>query len=152
MKHDHSETLTRVFTEVLEQLAFMFVEPADIGEAPAPPDPVSANMSFRGPCAGTVTMAVPREMAPVLAANVLGLDPEDEMGAQAARDALKELLNVTCGNLLTAIVGDEPIFDLTVPEVDDTTAEAWAELAERPGTVYCLVEDFPVLLNLDIEE
>ncbi len=152
MNPDHSETLTRVFTEVLEQLAFMFVEPADADDAPAPPDPVSARMSFRGPCAGTVTLAVPREMAPVLAANVLGLDPDDDLGVQAARDALKELLNVTCGNLLTAIAGDEPIFDLTVPEVADTTTEAWAELAARPGTVYCLADDFPVLLSLEIAE
>ncbi len=152
MNPDHSETLTRVFTEVLEQLAFMFVEPPDSDFAPAPPDPVSANMSFRGPFSGIVTLAVPREMAPVLAANVLGLDPGDELGLQAARDALKELLNVICGNVLTAIAGDEPVFDLTVPDVEDFTAEAWDELADRPGTVYCIADEFPVLLNLEIRE
>lgn len=154
MNPDHSETLTRVFTEVLEQLAFMFVElpDSDSDVAPAPPDPVSANMSFRGPFSGTVILAVPREMAPVLAANVLGLDPDDELGLQAARDALKELLNVICGNVLTAIAGDEPVFDLTVPEVEDYSDEAWDELAARPGTVYCIADEFPVLLNLEIRE
>ncbi len=150
MNPEHNEMLIRVFTEVLEQLAFMFVEPPDSDETPAPSDPVYTTMSFRGPCSGTVTLAVPREMAPVLAANVLGLNPEDELGALAASDALKELLNVTCGNVLTAIAGDEPVFDLTVPEVEDCTAEAWAELAARPGTVHCLADDFPVLLNLEI--
>jgi CheY-specific phosphatase CheX len=149
---DHSETLARVFTEVLEQLAFMFVETPDTTETPESENLVSTTMAFRGPCSGTVTLAVTREMAPALAANVLGLDPDDDLTTQASYDALKELLNVTCGNVLTAIAGDEPVFDLTVPEVAECTAEAWTELAERPGTIYCLVDDFPVLLHLEIQE
>lgn len=152
MNPDHSDTLTRVFTEVLEQLAFMFVETPETTETPVSVNLVSTSMTFRGPCSGTVTLVAPREMAPVLAANVLGLDPGEDLGTQAAYDALKELLNVTCGNVLTAIAGDEPVFDLTVPQVAECSPDAWTELAEQPGTIHCLVEDFPVLLHLEIEE
>lgn len=152
MNPDHAETLTRVFTEVLEQLAFMFVETPDTTETPESEHLVATSMAFRGPCSGKVTLAAPREMAPVLAANVLGLDPGEDLGIQASYDALKELLNVTCGNVLTAIAGDEPVFDLTVPEVMEFSSDAWTDLAEQPGTIYCLVDDFPVLLQLEIQE
>lgn len=148
MQDDYTEELARVFTEVLEQLAFMFVDnPDNDGPDEAPPL-AAATMRFRGPFAGQLALVVPRDMAPVLAANVLGLDLEDVLIAQAPYDALKELLNVTCGNLLTAIAGDEPVFDLTVPEIEELPAEAWDKLQKRPNTIYRVVEDFPVLLHL----
>lgn len=148
MQDDYTEELARVFNEVLEQLAFMFVDDPD-GDGPDEPLPLAvATMQFNGPRSGTLSLAVPRDMAPALAANVLGLDLEDGLIAQAPYDALKELLNVTCGNLLTTIAGDEPVFDLTVPEIEELPADAWDELHARPNTVYCVVEDFHVLLHL----
>lgn len=151
MSPDHSKELAQVFTDVLEQLAFMFVDDAD-GDGPADPLELAvATMAFRGPFSGQLSLVVPRAMAPILAANVLGLDLEDGMIAQAPYDALKELLNVTCGNVLTAIAGDEPVFDLTVPEIEERPAEDWDELRERPNTIHRVVEDFSVLLSLVIE-
>jgi len=145
---DHGATLQRVFAEVLEQLAFMFADPAEDEFQPAADGLVRASMSFRGPFGGGLTLTVPREMAPLLAANVLGLEPDDELVLQAPYDALKELLNVTCGNLLTAIAGDEPVFDLTVPEISELPPGTPWEDSNSPNTTACLVDDHPAVLRL----
>jgi len=145
-----NSTLIAVFTDVLEQLAFMFAEPPE-NETPhlAAGGIVQATMGFKGPFDGTLDLVVPRAMCEELAANVLGLEPDDEMVTHAPFDALKELLNVTCGNLLTALAGEEPIFDLTIPEVALLGDSAWPALRERPETVYYLVDRYPVLLHLE---
>jgi CheY-specific phosphatase CheX len=152
MSDDRKAVLTQVFTEVLEQLAFMFAEPPedsspDLGENGI----VQASMGFHGPFNGEIDLVVPRGMCEELAANVLGLDPEDEMVVRAPFDALKELLNVTCGNVLTTLAGDVPIFDLTIPEIKELDVEEWEPLEQRPGSVYYVVDDFPILLYLQTE-
>ena len=93
-------------------------------------------------------MTVPVEMCPEIAANVLGVDLDDPDVVVKPLDALKELLNVTCGHVLTALAGDEPVFDLTVPEVTEIDAVAWKKLADAPYTVAFLVDESPVLLQL----
>lgn len=149
MGNDYTGELTRIFSDVLEQFAFMFADPPE-SESPAlGEDLIVASMTFRGPFQGALTLAAPRSMGPVLAANVLGLDPDDELVSRAPFDALKELLNVTCGNVLTAIAGEEPVFDLTVPEIEERPAGDWGSLHAADNTIYYLVDDFPVLLHLE---
>jgi len=153
MDTDHGQVLRTVFAEISESLAFMFVEePED--ETSADPDTndlVLAFMGFSGPFSGKLVIAVPASLCPEIAANVLGLDPDDELVQAKPYDALKELLNVTCGNVLTAIAGEEPIFDLTPPEVKKMDLTAWQALRNMPGTQQHLVEDRPVLLQLSID-
>jgi CheY-specific phosphatase CheX len=83
---------------------------------------------------------------------MLGVGPEDERVMDRARDALKEVLNVTCGGILTHIAGDQPVFDLTVPEVDEVDGEAWRTLAGDAGTAAFMVDDYPALLKLQLND
>jgi CheY-specific phosphatase CheX len=117
-------------------------------------------MGFDGPFKGSLALAVPEPFGGQVAANVLGLDmddPKTENGTvcqtetNCAVDALKELLNVTCGNLLTAIAGDEPVFDLTVPEVTLLSEDEWRATPGLPDAVGFLVEDWPVFLRLTLQ-
>ena len=150
MGEEQKDVLVHVFAEILEQLAFMFAEPPE-GEV-SPPTSAAlarASMGFKGPFEGKMEIVVPRDMCEELAANVLGLEPDDEMVQRAPFDALKELLNVTCGNVLTTIAGDEPVFDLTIPEVEELDPSTWPDMLARPGTVCYLVEDYAVLLHLE---
>ena len=150
---EHQETLNDVFCDVCERLAFMFGELALDDEFPdVDSECAMASMNFTGPLKGRLTLAVPTEICPEIAANVLGLDPDDELVAQSADDALRELLNVTCGNLLTALAGEEPVFDLSVPKVSQISTDTWNTLRSAPGTAAFLVDDSPVLLNLLLEE
>lgn len=147
---EEMDTLRQVFAEVAENLAFMFAEVPEEDEFPeAEPPCMLAQMSFLGPFNGKLYIAVPQHMCPEIAANVLGLDPDDELVVKQPTDALKELLNVTCGNLLTTMAGEDPIFDLTPPEVVVLDKKGWDDFAAAPGTVRFIVDENPVLLRME---
>ncbi len=153
MLSDNQATLNQVFTSVLEQLAFMFAETTEESEPEIDgAGIVQTRMGFRGPYHGHMELIVPRNMCEELAANVLGLEPDDEMVLRAPFDALKELLNVTCGNVLTTLAGEEPIFDLSIPTVEQHEPDQWAVFRSREDTLFVLVDDFPVLLYLEYGE
>ena len=114
MSENLRETIIDSFTDVIEKMAFMFVEEAEDDEKEAD-GALKAEMQFSGAYGGSVIIAVSHETANELASNVLGVDPDDENIEELRNDALRELLNVTCGNLLTAHYGEEPVFDLSVP-------------------------------------
>ena len=110
-ENELDKALYRVAEEVLASLAFML---------PVPPEETSqqgdeqrsrtwaASVGFTGDVSGSVVLAAWEEMLPQLAANMLGL-PEGgpEATPDQQQDALMELANVICGNLLTEIWGPE---------------------------------------------
>lgn len=150
--NDTTEVLGTVFCDVVEKMAFMFSDEFEEGASPAGVrDAIRAFMEFRGPIEGTIALAVAKDLCPEIAANSLGLEPDDEDAISKSDDALKELLNVICGNFLTRVSGDEPIFDLTVPQVEDLDPEQWDALAQREGTCSFLVEDYPALIRVDVD-
>jgi len=143
------EVLSAAFCGVAEKLAFMFGEPVekeDLGAAP--PEVVLASMTFSGHTDGGLVIAVPADMCAEIAANILGMEPDDEAVCARSIDALKEVLNVTCGHVLTALAGEQPLFDLSVPVVERTDAAGWRALLDRPTTAAFIVDDNPVLLEL----
>jgi CheY-specific phosphatase CheX len=144
-----AETVSRVFREVLERQAFMFAEPADRGcLASAREGFLAASIGFRGEADGRVTLALPKPLADEIACNVLGVDAGDPMVAKRSRDCFMELLNVTCGHILTALRGEEPIFDLSIPEAADVKAETVAAWADLAGSQLFTVDEEPVLIIL----
>lgn len=148
MKNEQREIVNRVFCDIIEQLAFMFGEPVDADELEAPaPKNILVRMEFKGASAGTLALAVPAHMCLELAANVLGLDSDDPDVMSKAIDALKELLNVSCGNLLTALAGEKPLFDLTVPTAAKLDGDGWNELLKAQDTMTFVVDDYSVLLQ-----
>lgn len=145
------KVLTEIFRSAAESFAYMFAEPYENVEAPpAPESGLMVKMSFQGALAGDLALLVPETLCPVIAANALGLEPEDEEAASGARDALKELLNVTCGQLLTTLAGEEPVIDLTVPEVSTLEGDCWEAYCAAPSSVLLLLEDEPILLQLTL--
>lgn len=150
MPNEHAETIRNVFCDVLEKMAFMFGELAEEDEMPPSVESaVEASMTFSGPFKGGLALAVPAKMCPELAANILGIDPDEEGAVEKAHDALKEVLNVICGNVLTEMAGVDPVFDLSVPEINELDAAAWKALQNDAATVAFLVDDYPTLLRLN---
>ena len=140
------EVLERVVAEVLERLAFMFAEPADREALTrAIPDALAASIQFSGERDGSMVLAVTNAQCAELAANVLGVEPQDDMVTQHRDDALAELLNVTCGHMLTEIAGTEPVFDMSVPVITALDGTAWDALLDAPDTACFLVDGKPVL-------
>ena len=145
--------MSEVFCDVLEKLAFMFGEPTpkeDLPETAA--KYIDVGMTFSGPMEGALALAVPEEMCKEIAANVLGMELEDELVRNQAIDALKEVLNVTCGHVLTSIAGDEPVFDLSVPVAREIEAVAWEEFLGDSETLAFIVDDCPAALRFSMEE
>jgi CheY-specific phosphatase CheX len=109
---------------VLETSAFMSAWPCAETEQPdqLPLPDIAASMTFRGHCRGRFTLRLSSALLPLLTENMLGEAEEAGAPGEKGRDALKELLNMICGNVLTAWQGDAPVFDLSPPEILDETA------------------------------
>ncbi len=149
MAIEYRDMIARVFIDVTEKMAYMFgdVVPADeLPDVPRDAGFVKVSMEFSGPSGGLLTLAVPEKMCSELAANVLGLDSNDERAEEAAHDALKEILNVTCGNFLTEMAGEESVFDLTVPEMTLIGKEVWRELLASEEAVTVIIDAFPSVI------
>ncbi len=147
------DKIGEVFCQVIEQMAFMFGEETDAESIDTPEGSIiQARMGFSGTPSGELAIDVPEEIAPLIAENLLGIDAEDEEAQQKGRDALKEILNVTCGNILTTLFGEGPIFELTVPEIIEIDEQTWTADLEAQETVKVIVEDIPCILKLSVNE
>ena len=150
MMSNSADVLTEVFVDVLEKVAFMFAElPEDDQEFDAPGDCVKVSMSFQGRACGNLSLTAPEPLCVSLAANVLGVDEDDDQAKEGGFDALKELLNVICGNLMTTLMGEDQAFDLSVPSIEHVGQVDWEELAKAPGAILFVVDDeSPMLVQL----
>jgi len=129
MNEQVKEILSRVAVETLEQLAYIFSFPEDGPGETDYDSAMAASVSFAGPFAGGLVMAVSPQVVFELAANMLGVDYE-ETTLDQQYDALKESMNVICGNLLPAIAGKQAVFDIGSPEII-TGGEAIKEATEK---------------------
>ena len=125
MSYPLDELLAGVAEEIFEELAFMLImfedEAVGIeGEAR------TASVAFAGAFQGRLVVSVSEQMLGELARNMLGLDEQADPSLDRQQDALKELANVICGNLLPGIAGSEAEFDVGSPSL---------EVSEFPGEV-----------------
>ena len=83
----------------------------------------------------------------ILAANLLGTDPMDDDAKSKANDAVKEFMNIVCGQFITASHGTEDVFDLTIPQIRELPEPP--DLAEDDGDriTTLLVEGHPLQLS-----
>lgn len=123
MQDQKTATLATIFSEILANLAFMFTD-EDPVDPPAGEVWLETTIAYSGPLAGSLRLWCTRDFSTRLAANLLGTDPDDPDTAQSARDAVKEFMNIVCGQFVTAAHGTEEVFSLTIPET--------VELPETP--------------------
>lgn len=75
---------------------------------------VAVAVSFNGPLSGRFVLRATSEILPGITENMLGTGGVFPLTVQ--RDALGELANVICGNLLPMIGGAEAVFVLSAPQ------------------------------------
>jgi CheY-specific phosphatase CheX len=142
------ELLEATLITVLEQFAFLFADLVEKDEIEVEESEFAmVSLSFTGDFSGQLVLATPSSSCVEIAANVLGTDPSNPKAQEDAQDAMQELANVCCGHILTAIAGDEPVFDLGVPSFGILSLEEWNSLYQDPETLVFIVEDFPLLLR-----
>lgn len=133
---NYDSILRDVAARTLEGLAMMFLVPPE--EAPARGTAVlCAGVAFSGPLQGRLALEACPGLVRSLAGNMLGLEDHQNPSQQQQGDALKELANVVCGNLLPELAGDREVFHLDAPEltalVPTEAADGQAEVAADAG-------------------
>ena len=152
MRNQVLESVSATFLEVVEQLTFMFGEPAPkAGVLDCDGEYVLAQLTFTGDVKGTLSLAVPSDCVPEIAANILGLEPEEMEASSMAPDSLGEMLNVICGHVIMAIAGKGADFRLGAPSVEPATPEFLASCVEDENWLGFLLEENMVLLGLVTE-
>ncbi len=117
MNKTASPTLPKIFSDILSNMAFIFIANADEEEAQSANYTLQTRIFYFGACKGVLQLRCDGRFAALLAGNLLGVDAADSSAEQKRLDALKELMNVVCGNLVTALYGTEALFDLSIPVV-----------------------------------
>jgi CheY-specific phosphatase CheX len=97
-----------------EDLALICPDLSLSDEQSVAPVDVAMSISFSGPLSGRFVLRASSEILPGIAENMLGADGVEVLSMQ--RDALGELANVMCGNLLPLIGGVRSVFVLSAPQ------------------------------------
>ena len=143
-------TVMESLSEALETMAFMMVmEPEE--ELPTPERSVHVWMSFFGPLSGGLELLGGEEFTRMVAANLMGIEPDDQEAQSKGVDAFKELLNTTCGVLLPRLAAspaDE--FDVTVPYSQSYDLAQWQSFVAQPDVMLVDVDRNPVAARLTL--
>jgi CheY-specific phosphatase CheX len=118
MSEPTPEMLTEVLSSVLEEAAFFMIEPEEV-PAQLDGEVFSATIDFEAVRGGQLRLTASRALARNLAANMLGIDPNDPEADEQGRNALGEILNVLGGAFVTRHFGTKVPFQLGLPSVAD---------------------------------
>jgi CheY-specific phosphatase CheX len=146
-----SEILTGVVADTLEKLAFLFAVPL---EGPAPEDTqalATVRVRFSGPLCGGMQLSLSQPVLAELAGNMLGADDGSALSADEQHDALRELINVICGNLLPLICGNSAEFNIQTPFIPAAGASANSEFGPANAVSNLAVESGICLVALQLE-
>jgi CheY-specific phosphatase CheX len=113
---EYDAPLAEVATRTLEEMCFFFAMPLLSDEQRDASADAAMTVRFRGPMSGQLVVRLCGGVLPMLASNMLG-DADGSPTMQ--RDALGEVANVICGNLLPIIGGasDEYVLESAQPTV-----------------------------------
>ena len=148
MTDQEQQLLIATVADVCERFAFMFVDAPMDATPEFDADLHRATLAFKGPRQGTLALVAPPDMAHELAGNVLGLMDPDEVTDEVAGQALAELLNIICGELVAELFGKQVVVELGVPEIDHVPAAEVARLTADVNTVRLMVDEESVFVTL----
>lgn len=146
LAHPHATPLARAAARTFEEMCFLFAD-ADVSAAQwAAPEDGAMSVAFHGPYGGEVIVRLHGGLLPALAANMLGCDDVPSLAMQ--HDALAEVTNVVCGNLLPELAGSAELFVLappslpvTPPSASSATAVAHLGLEQGRADIFLYLDD-----------
>lgn len=124
-----SRKLVEVTADTLEKLAFLFTFPAEDVPAMDEQNQEIVRVDFDGPFGGGMELSLPSSALTELAVNMLGAEDGETLSAAQQRDALKELVNVVCGNVLPVLAGHVAEFSLRPPYLVSGDSPMWEDPA-----------------------
>ncbi len=136
-----------VIGRILEEAAFIFTDELSPEDRPHV-DSWKADgvrLDFKGNPSGHLHMWASDGFAVYAASNMLGIDPDAEHAKEKGMDALKEILNMVVGNLITELYGESPVFDLGLP-TQLSIDHLKADMSDASG-IWLSAEENPVLFT-----
>ena len=150
MNADDKKLMIKVFSSIFEDFAFMFAEEASDLESSDVGECFRAKIEFKSKNKkGYLEVIAPKEFCDETAKNILGIDVE-ELPPSAGENALKELLNISCGYFLSERFGTDEVFDLSIPFTSPILQKEWNLLFNNVQHTTFLVDDSPVLAGFVI--
>lgn len=145
MNGEMRQAMEIVAVRILEDAAFLFVDRMPDGNKPDRDwPPAGAELRWAGPSRGLMRVWMDPDFLKVLAANMLGIEEDDEAAAKAGSDAMREVLNMVVGNSLTEAWGPGPVFHLEIPEsadpdllLPDMSEGFWIDADGHPVLFWC---------------
>lgn len=138
MSNITDQLLRQATASTFEELAFLFPEDeCSESQLEAPLD-ATVTVDFHGPMRGRLVLRVSSCLLPAIAANMLGEEESHKVPLQ--RDALGEMTNVVCGNLLPALAGADAVFRLDAPQWRTDAIDAREGDAPIATTVFGIEE------------
>lgn len=115
MVQELQSDLWKAGASTFEELGFLFVESHLTREQADAPITWRASVQFTGPVVGKLDVGFSSALADELAANMLGAPAP--IAGDLTRDALGEIANVVCGNLVPSLGRADDVFHLGPPTV-----------------------------------
>jgi len=146
------EKAEEVICRILSDSAFIFADPLENDDKPIIDEwrAQGVSLTFSGHCDGALSLWAEDDFLRGAAANMLGVDEDSEKATEKGLDALKEILNIIVGNLLTTVYGSDPVFDLGIPE--KLQRETMKETYNEENVLWFEAEGNRVLFILNFKE
>lgn len=142
---DKTTILYNTAARVFESTAFAFVDPPlPETEEALQGDCIAYHIPFEGAFAGAILMKMGAALPDILTSNMLATEPDDAETKDQSMEAMGELLNIICGNVLPLIAGPVEEFILFSPRA--ISEKYYQEFLDRKR------EENPVITNLIVEE
>lgn len=141
-----TRALAEALAESLMTMGFIDAFPTE-GAPGAPDDVVVIRVPFSGARRGALEVIASDALGLTLAANILGAPPEGPDARGRGRDALKELVNVTCGLFLSRLP-DPTKPAMGIPHVREASGARLEAAARRPDTAVLDAEGLPIAARI----
>jgi chemotaxis protein CheX len=112
-----SDVLLDATKEVFETMIFMEVEQSSEPVHRIEGDALLGSITFQGGIEGCLGICCDEACARTIAANMLGLDSEDEISKEDFADAIGEVANMVMGSVKTRLHGDVGDVAVSIPTV-----------------------------------
>ena len=137
-----SSSLLEAASSVLESTAYALIEPLDDSENKGDSSRLEtgALLRFSGTFSGVLVAMTSEKLAAALAADMVGLDDEFS-GLVDRNDAMKEILNIICGEFLSYICQSQDDYrvespiDLAQPDYEALTASGRGEVIAKSDLI-----------------
>lgn len=103
--------------EVFETMVFMDIEESSEPELQIEGDSIQGSITFSNTIEGCLTIRCDMPCAKTVAANMLGLDPSDEIADEEVCDAFGEITNMVMGSVKSRAAAEAGELQVSIPTV-----------------------------------